>query len=130
MTRRVLFLGGSAVMGEGLVLSYSPLSASDPVFWNWQETMGFCRKSHRARPNALGMLKGASCVFAARIGIDLGAANVLAYVDQKGLVVQEPRWWPLTPEKTRSRPGHAALNMVGRTTEAYQDLPTFVRRHR
>ena len=64
------------------------------------------------------MLKGASCVFAARIGIDLGAANVLAYVDQKGLVVQEPAVVAIDTRKDEVQAlGHAALNMVGRTAE-------------
>ncbi len=48
-------------------------------------------------------------MFAARIGIDLGAANVLAYVDQKGLVVQEPAVVAIDTRKDEVQAlGHAA----------------------
>ena len=50
------------------------------------------------------------------IGIDLGTANVLVYVDGKGIVLQEPSVLAIEKNtKTVLAVGHEARKMIGRT---------------
>ena len=50
------------------------------------------------------------------IGIDLGTANVLVYVDGKGIVLQEPSVLAIEKNtKTVLAVGHEARMMIGRT---------------
>ena len=52
----------------------------------------------------------------ADIGIDLGTANVLVYVDGKGIVLQEPSVLAIEKNtKTVLAVGHEARKMIGRT---------------
>lgn|GEM_PF-7080334 len=51
-------------------------------------------------------------MFATRIGIDLGTANVLVYVDNKGVVVQEPAVVAVSTENDDVvAVGHEAFNL-------------------
>ena len=64
-------------------------------------------------PNPINWLLG---MFSLDIGIDLGTANTLVYVKNKGIVINEPSW--VTIEKRTREPlavGQKAKEMMGRT---------------
>lgn len=57
-------------------------------------------------------------MFAKRIGIDLGTANVLVYVPKQGIVINEPSVVAVTDENKVLAVGEEAKEMVGRTPDA------------
>lgn len=57
-------------------------------------------------------------MFAKRIGIDLGTANVLVYVPKQGIVINEPSVVAVTEDNRVLAVGEEAKEMVGRTPEA------------
>lgn len=64
-------------------------------------------------------------MFAKRIGIDLGTANVLVYVPKQGIVINEPSVVAVTEDNRVLAVGEEAKEMVGRTPEtitAYKPL--------
>ncbi|MEX2043401.1 MAG: rod shape-determining protein [Patescibacteria group bacterium] len=57
-------------------------------------------------------------MFSKRIGIDLGTSNVLVYVEDKGVVINEPSVVAVSTEDNRVMAvGQEAKDMVGRTPE-------------
>ncbi|MEX1113109.1 MAG: rod shape-determining protein, partial [Patescibacteria group bacterium] len=57
-------------------------------------------------------------MFSKRIGIDLGTSNVLVYVEDKGVVINEPSVVAVSTEDNRVMAvGQEAKEMVGRTPE-------------
>lgn len=64
-------------------------------------------------------------IFAKRIGIDLGTANVLVYVPKQGIVINEPSVVAVTDDNRVLAIGDEAKEMVGRTPDsitAYRPL--------
>jgi hypothetical protein len=64
-------------------------------------------------------------MFAKRIGIDLGTANVLVYVPKQGIVINEPSVVAVTDDNRVMAVGEEAKEMVGRTPDtitAYRPL--------
>lgn len=64
-------------------------------------------------------------MFAKRIGIDLGTANVLVYVPKQGVVINEPSVVAVTDDNRVMAVGEEAKEMVGRTPDtitAYRPL--------
>lgn len=64
-------------------------------------------------------------MFAKRIGIDLGTANVLVYLPRQGIVINEPSVVAVTDDNKVLAVGEEAKEMVGRTPEtitAYRPL--------
>jgi len=57
-------------------------------------------------------------MFAKRIGIDLGTANVLVYVPKQGIVINEPSVVAVADDNKVLAVGEEAKEMVGRTPEA------------
>ncbi len=57
-------------------------------------------------------------MFAKRIGIDLGTANVLVYVPKQGIVINEPSVVAVTDDNRVLAIGEEAKEMVGRTPDA------------
>lgn len=57
-------------------------------------------------------------MFAKRIGIDLGTANVLVYVPKQGIVINEPAVVAVTDDNRVLAIGEEAKEMVGRTPDA------------
>ena len=50
------------------------------------------------------------------IGIDLGTTTIIIAQEGKGVVLNQPAWWPWTPARTPCwRRATRALAMVGRT---------------
>ncbi|KKU76509.1 MAG: Rod shape-determining protein MreB [Candidatus Wolfebacteria bacterium GW2011_GWA1_47_6] len=66
------------------------------------------------------------CMFTRKIGIDLGTANTIVFVEGKGFVINEPTIVALSvPDNTVLAVGREAKEMVGRTPSdivAYQPL--------
>lgn len=56
-------------------------------------------------------------MFAKRIGIDLGTANVLVYIPKQGIVINEPSVVAVTEDNRVLAVGEEAKEMVGRTPE-------------
>lgn len=64
-------------------------------------------------------------MFAKRIGIDLGTANVLVYIPKQGIVINEPAVVAVTEDNRVLAVGEEAKEMVGRTPDtitAYRPL--------
>jgi rod shape-determining protein MreB and related proteins len=64
-------------------------------------------------------------MFAKRIGIDLGTANVLVYVPKQGIIINEPSVVAVTDDNRVLAVGEEAKEMVGRTPDtitAYRPL--------
>lgn len=64
-------------------------------------------------------------MFAKRIGIDLGTANVLVYIPKQGIVINEPSVVAVTDDNKVLAVGEEAKEMVGRTPDtitAYRPL--------
>jgi rod shape-determining protein MreB len=66
--------------------------------------------------NLLKKIKNFNSLFSGDLGIDLGTANTLVYVPQKGVIVNEPSVVALN-QKTGQvvAVGHEAKRMLGRT---------------
>jgi len=62
-------------------------------------------------------------LFSLDIGIDLGTANTLVYVRNKGIIINEPSW-VVVNKRTHEviRVGSAAKEMVGRTPVNYVSI--------
>src|SRR5436309_13731526 len=58
-----------------------------------------------------------------KIGIDLGTANVLVYVEGKGIVIQEPSVVAVSEDNRIVAVGEEARQMIGRTPGNITAIP-------